>query len=82
MYIGRTERLLSDRINEHLLETGHNVDPQTTLTIISRQSKPQLLRIAEAIAIQNYRPDLRIQKKFVVGLHLPSATKSGNYNWI
>ena len=91
MYIGRTERRLSDRINEHvpkklwmnthrkydssiakhLLETGHIVDPQTTFTIISRQSKPQLLRIAEAVAIQNYKPDLCIQKEFVVGLHLP-----------
>ena len=91
MYIVRTERRLSDRINEHvpkklwmntrrkydssiakhLLETGHIVDPQTTFTIISPESKPQLLRIAEAVAIQNYKPDLCIQKELVVGLHPP-----------
>ena len=66
-----THRKYDSSIAKHLLETGHIVDPQTTFTIISRQSKPQLLRIAEAVAIQNYKPDLCIQKEFVVGLHLP-----------
>ena len=40
-----------------MLEAGHNIDPQTTFTIISRQTKPQLPSIAEAVAIQNYTPD-------------------------
>ena len=66
-----THKKYDGSIAKHLLEVGHNVDPQATFKIISYQTKPQLLRISEAVAIHNYKPDLCIQKEFVVGVHLP-----------
>ena len=57
-------------IVKQLLETGHNIDPQTTFTVISHQTKPHL-PVLQKLLQYSYKPGSRIQKEFVIGLHLP-----------
>ena len=66
-----THRKYNSSIAKHLLETGHRVDAQKSFEVVTRQQTFSFLRIAEAVAIKRYKPDLCIQKEAVVGLNLP-----------
>ena len=43
---------------KHLLETGHRVDTDKSLQVITQKKTTAVLRIAEAVAIQRFKPDL------------------------
>nr|CAH8824061.1 unnamed protein product [Trichobilharzia regenti]CAH8845810.1 unnamed protein product [Trichobilharzia regenti] len=97
-YVGRTQRLLSKRISEHLpswfykgerrsprhssilehlIESGHQANPQNNFSVIytirgnlAKRVRIKLLQTAEAMAIHILNPELCIQKKFVQSLNL------------
>jgi hypothetical protein len=58
-------------IAKHLMITGHKVDPESAFTIIIRNQRPQILKIAEAIMITRLKPGLCVQKQLAVSLKLP-----------
>jgi hypothetical protein len=57
-------------ITKHLLDTNCTAT-LNAFQVISRQSKPNVLRWAEAVAIRRLKPDLCVQKEMVLTLALP-----------
>ena len=64
-------KLPTSAIGRHILDSGHVVDRNQSFKIIARMKNSQLLRFAEASAIRRIKPDLCVQKEFVVHLALP-----------
>ena len=57
-------------ISKHLFETRHIVNPQDSFKIIFMSPKTTLLPIAEAVAINRFKPSLCLQKELVRSLSL------------
>ena len=68
--IGKQSKLPTSAIGRHILNSGHVVDRNQSFKIIDQMKNPQLLRFAEASAIRIIKPDLCVQKEFVVHLAL------------
>ena len=66
-----TSKLPSSSIGKHILDYGHAVDRTQSFRILAKLRTPQILRFAEACAIRRIKPDLCVQKDFVVHLALP-----------
>ncbi|KAH9580669.1 Alpha-(1,6)-fucosyltransferase [Schistosoma haematobium] len=65
-------------ILEHLIDCNHSTDPKNEFKVVYmiRSNLPrflriQLLKIAEALTIQELKPELCVQKKYVLSLSLP-----------
>jgi predicted GIY-YIG superfamily endonuclease len=63
--------IFKSSIAKHLIDTGHNIDLNTSFKVLTRQSTATLLRFAEAVAIRRMKPNLCVQKEMVVNLCLP-----------
>ncbi|VDP92933.1 unnamed protein product [Echinostoma caproni] len=69
---------ISSAIVEHLVDTGHKIDPVKAFGVVyripinrSRAARVWTLAMAEAIAIRLLDPDLCAQKRLVQALQLP-----------
>ncbi|CAH8670780.1 unnamed protein product [Schistosoma curassoni] len=76
-YKGERKAIRSS-ILEHLIDYNHSTDPQIDFKVVYmiRSNLPrflriQLLKIAEALAIQELKPELCVQKKYILSLSLP-----------
>ena len=58
-------------ITEHLLDTGHSVDPKTSFRVLVRARTTRTLCYLEAASIRRSKPDLCKQLEHVVNLALP-----------
>ncbi|CAH8524172.1 unnamed protein product [Dicrocoelium dendriticum] len=67
----KVSKMPASSIAKHLLESGHQVDPRSTFTVIYRNDNPKVLRFAEAVALNRHRPILCVQKQLTVSLKLP-----------
>ena len=64
-------KLPSSSIGKHIVDYSHAVDRTQSFRILAKLRTPQILRFAEACAIRRIKPDLCVQKDFVVHLALP-----------
>jgi hypothetical protein len=66
-----THKPPASAIAKHILTSGHHVDMSCAFKVLLRHTNARLLRFAEAVAINRFKPALCIQKQLFVSLRLP-----------
>ena len=81
--------LISSTVLAHLVDTGHQVDPQKAFGVVlkippnrSKAVRLRMLATAEAISIRRLTPNLCVQKRFVQTLQLPWPPIDPTHSWV
>ena len=69
--VNKPSMSLASSIAKHILDSGHSIDHNKAFTIIFRSRNFKLLRIAEAVVINQQKPQLCVHKRLLVDLQLP-----------